>query len=53
MIVISLLVFEKREPDLLSVRVDYNDKEYLIVATADEQQDGVLEINTDGNAVTL
>ena len=37
---------------MLSVRVDYNDKEYLIVGTADEQQNGVLEINTDGNAVT-
>jgi len=49
----SGLFLRNGEPDLLSIRVDYNDKEYLIIATAGEQKNGVFEINTAGNAVTV
>ena len=40
------------EPYMIVIRVDNKEERYLFIATADEQDDGTLNINTNGNAVT-
>jgi len=48
----SGLYIKNKIPEFLCVRVDYNLRKYLILATAKEQNDGLFTISTEGNAVT-
>ena len=40
------------EPYMIVIRVDNGAERYLFIATAEEQDDGTLNINTNGNAIT-
>lgn len=44
---------EQGNPNILVGRVNHEDNEWLVFATGAEQDNGVLEINTEGNAVTI
>ena len=48
----SGLYIKNKIPEFLCVRVNYNLRKYLILATAKEQNDGLFTISTEGNAVT-